>query len=191
MPEIRLYNSIWKHLLYLLACSIFVAIGVWMVLSSDDTFNFVMGIAGILFFGIGVVAFPFRIFDRRPRIIINDEGIFDRTLGVGTIEWRDIRHAHLKSVHGTEFIPLDLRAKTKYLQRISKTKAKFASFNKFFGFEALNLNLGGVNRSGKEILAIIKRELSKRSRLQQRGSGRRKMPRNASRFRQNFRHQIN
>lgn len=185
MQEIKLYNSIGKNLLYLLACSIFVAIGIWMVSSSDETFEFVIGIVGILFFGIGFVVIPFRLFDRRPRIIINDEGIFDRTLDVGTIEWRDIKDAYLQSVHGTEFISLDLRAENKYLQRISKTKAKIASYNKFFGFENINLNLGGVNRPGKEVLEIIKREISKQSKLQKR------MPRNASRFRQNFRNQIN
>lgn len=191
MQEIKLYNSIGKNLLYLLICSIFVAIGIWMVLSSDETFDFVMGIAGSLFFVIGVVVLPFRLFDRRPRIIINDEGIFDRTLDVGTIEWRDIKRAYLQSVHGTEFISLDLKAKNKYLQRISKTKAKIASYNKFFGFEEIHLNLGGVNRTGKEVLEIIKREISKQSKLQKRVLGTWRKPRNASRFRQNFGNQIN
>ncbi len=162
MQEIKLYNSIGKNLLYLLGCSIFVAIGIWMVLSSDETFKFVIGIVSILFFGIGVVVIPFRLFDRSPRVIINDEGIFDRTLDIGTIKWRDIKDAYLQSVHGTEFISLDLEDNNKYLQRTSKTKVKIASYNEFFGFETINVNLGGMNRPGKEVLEIIGREISER-----------------------------
>ena len=162
MQEIKLYNSTGKNLLYLLSCSVFVAIGIWMVLSSDETLKFVIGILSILFFGIGLVLIPTRLFDRKPRVIINDEGIFDRTLDIGTIEWQDIKDAYLQSVHGTEFISLDLEDNNKYLQRTSKTKAKIASYNEFFGFETINVNLGGVNRKGKEILEIIEREISKR-----------------------------
>lgn len=130
-----------------------------MVSASENNFNFFIGIICILFFGIGLIMFPKQLFDRQPRVIINDEGIFDRTLKVGIIEWRDINEAYLQSVSGSEFISLVLTDNNKYLRRTTKTFAKIASYNEILGFETLNINLSGVNKSGKEVLKIINDEL--------------------------------
>lgn len=159
MQEVKLYNSIMKNLLFLLICLVFVISGFWMVSTSTNNINFIIGIISILFFGLGLIMFPKQILDRKPRIIINDEGIYDRTLKVGIIEWRDINDAYLQSISGSEFISLVLTDNNKYLQRTTKTFAKIASYNEILGFETLNVNLSGVNKSGKEVLKIINEEL--------------------------------
>lgn len=162
MQEIKLYNSIGKNILYLLGCLIFVIGGIWMALYADETSARIVGIASILFFGFGVLVISKQVLDRRVRIIINDEGIFDRTLDVGVIEWRDIEEVYLQSVSGSVFIPLVLEDSNKYLRRTSKTKAKIAAYNEYFGFETVNLNLSGVKTNGEDILEIIEEEIEKR-----------------------------
>lgn len=161
MQELKLYNSFAKNFLFLIISLAFVAGGIWMVSTSEDNLNFVVGAVCILFFGIGLFVFSKQIFDRQPRVIINDEGIYDRTLKVGVIEWRDIKDAYLRSVSGSEFVSLVLTDNNKYLNRTTKTSARIASYNKALGFETININLSGVDISGRKVLEIINKELVK------------------------------
>ena len=159
-------TSVKRLLLYLIGSLAFVLCGLWIVTSAPelDSIEYVIGGWGsIVFFGLGVMVFAFKICDRRPTIIINEKGVFDRTLGVGVIEWGDIEDVYKQSVHGNVFICMVLTEPAKYLRHPSKAKAKIASFNRLLGFETINLNLGGVGKTGVDrVMDVIKRRISDR-----------------------------
>jgi hypothetical protein len=55
--------------------------------------------------------------DRGPCIIINEEGIFDKRLRMGTIRWSDIERVRMHGVGGAYFISLELLNSEQYLSR--------------------------------------------------------------------------
>jgi hypothetical protein len=161
MPLLVVKNSVGKYILYGLLSLVFVAGGIFILSVGKDLKSTIIGWSCIIFFGFGLLVFLRQILDTRPRIVIDENGIFDRTLGIGVIDWQDIEQAYLNSIFGNDFISLILRDNEKYLQRISKPKAKLAKYNRTLGFETINLNLSGVNVKSKEIFDVVIKQLTK------------------------------
>lgn len=167
MERTEIKSSPVKLFLLSLLAAAFVALGVFLVFvvanDTDDDWLRVMvvGWASIIFFGFGLIVFLVRLFDRRPRIILDDEGIEDKSLDVGKIIWSDIEAAYPNGVLSSKFISLKVRDADKYLRRTSESKQKLAAYNESLGFETLNLNLVGLQISQKDLLALIETHLSR------------------------------
>ena len=128
----------------------FVAAGIAMV-AQGKAFGWV----AILFFGCGVPIYIWQIVDSRPRLIIDDDGVLDRTMGVGRIAWGDIETAYVRSIDGNDFICFELKDPEKYLQKSSKVKRAMAGANRGLGFTDFNLNLVGVDAKTEEVFELI------------------------------------
>ncbi|MEO8516697.1 MAG: STM3941 family protein [Flavobacterium sp.] len=77
-----------KEKLILLFSLPFIIIGIWMISSEQKgTSNYYMGWYCLSFFSIGIPIGIFTLFDKRPQIIINENGIWDRTLKQNEIKW--------------------------------------------------------------------------------------------------------
>ena len=105
MIEVKLYKSPWKALLLLISSGAFVALFIFLMSIKGPK---LMAILGLVFFGFGVCVALFHLFDRRPQIIINEIGIFDRTIHDQFINWELIRNAYTFDVHGQKFISLKI-----------------------------------------------------------------------------------
>lgn len=153
--------SRWRNVVLLLGSLAFVAGGIFilaMPISKREsrTRQRLVGWSSIIFFGGCALVGAWQIIDSRPRlIIINDEGILDRTLGVGPIPWSDIRGACLRSISGNDFICLDLQDSERYLQKTNAVKRALASANIALGFTPISLNLSGVAADSNDILELI------------------------------------
>jgi hypothetical protein len=146
MDSIVIKNSRWLYFVFLIASFGFVVVGIWMIFE-----GIMLGWVSIAFFGSGALIFIWQIFDSRPRLIIDSEGITDRTLGVGKIVWADIEDASIKSIQGTDFICLKLVDPEKYLGRLSKVGRGIVDINRSLGFTESNLNLSGVQANTQEV----------------------------------------
>ena len=154
MTPITIKSSRLKYALLLLIGIAFVFAGVMMVTRGKPTDAWV-GWTSIVFFGAGIPLFAWQFFDSRPRLVLNDEGVLDRTLGVGIIPWSQITGATLRSVHGNHFICLEVRNPEQWLERLSPLKRAMVSANEALGFTALNLNLGAVAADPTEIYELV------------------------------------
>jgi hypothetical protein len=154
MTPISIKASRLKYTLLLIVSIGFVAGGVFIVghSASDEAW---IGWMNIVFFGAGIPLFSWQILDARPRLVIDDRGVFDRTLGVGVIPWSEITGAYVKSISGNDFICLELRDATPWLQRLSPTKRAIVSANEALGFSVLNLNLSGVAADALQVQELI------------------------------------
>jgi hypothetical protein len=150
MEKLILKNSRWKYMLLLFGCVGFVVGGIWMVIEGK-----MFGWAAILFFGSGIPIFIWQIADSRPRLIIDEYGVIDRTLGVGRIAWSDIQAAYVRSISGNDFICLELNNSEKYSQKLSKVKRAMATANRNLGFTDFSLNLSGIDSKTDEIFELI------------------------------------
>ena len=113
------------------------------------------GWMSIIFFGSGVPLFIVRMFDSRPRLVIDEHGINDRTLKVGTIPWSEITGAYVKSISGNDFICLQVRNPQIWTANLSPTRKALLNANQALGFSTLNINLSGLRAQTLEIHELI------------------------------------
>jgi hypothetical protein len=95
MTEIKLYKTTTKGLKIIGMCLPFVVLGLFLL--SDATYgttNYVMSWLCICFFGLGIPVGLFQTFDRRPQIIITENGIWDRTTNQDEVKWEQIIEAY-------------------------------------------------------------------------------------------------
>lgn len=145
-------------LLTLVALS-FVVLGSVIAYYAKNLRETLIGWSGIIFFGFALAGFIKQLLNTSPRIILDDEGIEDKSLDVGKILWDDIEAAYPNNLLTNKFISLQVKDVEKYLQRTSKPKQKLASYNKELGFETLNLNLVGLKISQENLMTLIKAHL--------------------------------
>ncbi|GAB3850172.1 hypothetical protein GCM10028822_15200 [Hymenobacter terrigena] len=142
MTEFRLYKSRWKALKLLVGCAMFVGLGCFM-LSQADAPRLVAW-ASIGFFGLGIPVSLFQLLDRRPQIIVNEFGMFDRTTHHEFINWEIIQDLYLVETNRQPFICLIVDEAFEPSRRKSKFKQNMASLSKEMGFQELNISLGFV-----------------------------------------------
>lgn len=76
--------------------------------------------------------------------MLDEAGVFDRTLGVGIIPWSDIEGSYVKSIHGNSFVCLVLRNSEHWVGKLSGTQQALVKANEKLGFQPLNINLSGT-----------------------------------------------
>jgi hypothetical protein len=138
----------------LLAVSLaFVGVGTVLV---TRTSHAVVGWLNLAFFGLCAVTFLWQVVDVRPRLVIDERGVFDRTLGVGVIPWSEIVAADAQSILGQPFVRLGLRDPSLFTRRLGRVQQAMTRGNRALGFEALNLNLGGLAVDPAVVVARVR-----------------------------------
>lgn len=153
MKEYNLYKSRSKAIKLLLLSSLFVIAGIFL-LRQPDTAIFMAWLC-ILFFGMGIPIALFQLLDRRPQIVINELGIFDRTIHQNFINWEIIHDAYLVSVHKQKFICLVVDEQFEPSQGKGKLSQKMARLSKAMGFQELNINVGNVQVDAERLMDFI------------------------------------
>ena len=153
LNEYKLYKSKWKAIRLLLLSSIFVIPSFWFIVNSPDP-ELIEWLV-FLFFGLGYPVGFFQLLDRRPHIIINEVGIYDRTVGREIINWEIISDAYIVSVRSEKFICLVIDEKFNAFKSRSKAFLRTARWSKSMGFQELNLNVGFTNVDAEKMLEFI------------------------------------
>ncbi len=114
----------------------------------------------IMFFGAAIPVFVWQLLDTRPRLVIDDNGVYDRRLKIGVIPFADIEDAYVMSIGkpGQEFICLRLRDETKYLRTLSPIVKALCSVNRAMGATAITLNLSSVDADASQLCDLIKKK---------------------------------
>jgi hypothetical protein len=138
--ELSVRRARWRYWLLLAVVLGFTAIGVLALAVEQTLAGRSIGGVLILFFGTAAVVFARELLDARPRIRIDEYGVEDRTLGVGTIPWSEIAFAYRREVQGHAFICLVLR-----------------DAQQWGGRTEFNLNLSGVNAGAERLYQLVLR----------------------------------
>jgi hypothetical protein len=79
---------------------------------------------GAVFFGLGAILFGYRTFDRRVKVVVDENGIQDtRTDRYGLIRWQDIRRFEFTRIKGNYFLNIFPRHADGFPRRSSKAGA--------------------------------------------------------------------
>lgn len=116
MKEIIIPLSREKITLVFLGSLGFVALSFWLFQISenqtryDQMFVKVVSVIGIVIFGLcGIYAFT-KFFDKKPGLVINDEGIIDNSSAVcvGLIKWENITNVSIADIYGQKILTIDV-----------------------------------------------------------------------------------
>jgi hypothetical protein len=100
----------------------------------------------------------------RPRLIIDELGIYDEDLGVGKIEWSDVTDVHIEYSYGTRFLCLRVKNPGLYLARLDDQRKKKVLFHRSLGFHGFNIDVRGLRTN----LIDLKNRVEKQVALHQR-----------------------
>ncbi len=152
ITEYKIYKSPWKAIRLMLLCSIFVVPGIFFHSSSENQWIEWMCIC---FFSLGYLVGIYQLLDRRPQIIVNEIGIFDRTLHMDFINWGIIQDAYIASVQRQKFICLVVDEKFEPSRKKGSAYKFFADVSKEMGFQELNLAVGFTDINASKFLEFI------------------------------------
>jgi hypothetical protein len=164
MTEVKLYKKPLKGLKIFVFSIAFIAIGVFATNKETiGTTNYIMSWIWTCFFGLGILVGLFQTFDRRPQIIITENGIWDRTTNQDEIKWEQIKSAYPLNVYQQKFVSLKLDKSFVIKKKLYKWSAKL---NKSIGAQNINLHVSQLkideNKMANFISEIIQIEKENR-----------------------------
>jgi hypothetical protein len=110
----------------LLSSILFVLIGFWMLIYQPETSNAIFNnpvikygaaVACILFFGLGIFYFTYKLMDKKPGLVIDHSGITDNSsaVAVGHIPWSEITHIATANVMKQAFLIVIIKNPREYV----------------------------------------------------------------------------
>jgi hypothetical protein len=153
MTEIKLYKSNSKGIKIFVLCLPFVLIGIWMISEKQiGTFDYYMGWFNASFFGLGIPVSIFNLLDRRAQIVINENGIWDRTTKQKEIKWEQIKESYLIEIYNQRYISI-VADETFVFKKNAFTWLN--KLNKYVGAQELNINLSQIKIDENKLTEFI------------------------------------
>lgn len=167
MTEVKIYKSPWQAVKMMLLCSVFVGLGCFL-LGQPHAPQWVAWL-NIGFFGLSYPLGIYQLLDRRPKLIINEVGIFDRSAHHDFINWELIEEVYLTEINRQSFICLVVPKTFEPSRRKGIFGRGVAQLNKALGFQELNIALGAMRvdavRLALFVLAMSKADRPARTQL--------------------------
>jgi hypothetical protein len=153
MTRIEIKASRARYSILLITAAAFVAAGIFIILTGGPAW---IGWMNIVFFGCGgIPIFVWQLIDSRPRLVVDDDGVFDRTLGVGKIPWDEITGAYKKTIQGSSFVCLHLLHPEIYAGKLGAVKRSLLKTNQKLGFTSISLNLSGTATDPDQVVELV------------------------------------
>ncbi|MEN2415568.1 STM3941 family protein [Flavobacterium mesophilum] len=172
MSEIRIDLNKRKIFLALIGSIIFIFLGIQFILNPEHFvshsyrnpgFIKIAGFASIIFSGICLIFLLFKIFDKKPGLIINDNGITDNSHygSVGLIDWSKIKGIRTRQVMSTKFLLIDVSNPQAFIENSSRFKASLMKANlKMYG-TPLSITSNSLNYNFDDLEKLILKEWDK------------------------------
>jgi hypothetical protein len=147
--------------------AIFVAVSIWILttdqtsrgsLLSNPVLKYGIAIAGIVFFGFLAVLYLFKLRDKKPGLVIDENGIIDNSggLAAGFIPWSDILKFTIQKVMKQQFLVITVRNPEYYINNqksVLKKKGMEYNFKNYGSPVAISTNT--LNCKLPELLHLL------------------------------------
>lgn len=166
MQEIKIYSSKKKSVLLLFGSLLFVIGGIFIFANSekDEVVIKIVGIIGILFFGLGVGVSIWTLFQDRLMLIITEKGVNvnPRKKPDDFVEWKDIRAFTEMSIHSTKIIIMEVKDPQKWIdEETNAIRKKMMEFSTNNYRSPFNFSANAMRISHKELLHLLNENLEK------------------------------
>jgi hypothetical protein len=152
MEEIKVKYSNKK--IWIIFIFSFAVIGLGVLILVNTPFV-LLGWYIILIITAAMLLYIWHLKNYHPRLIINNQGVYDLTLKVGMIPWHDIQNAYIRKNFFQTFICLELKNTEYYLSKLNPLMKKAVKVNVKFGFTPLSINLSGLSADADQILDVV------------------------------------
>ena len=172
MRKIEIQTSKVKLILMLFG-SVLFSIGGFLLAKNPENFTSfrhsniefirISGITALCFFGLILIYIILKLFDKKPGLIIDDDGITDNSSGVsvGLILWKDIVSIHTEKIQSTKFLIIRVDNPEKYIAGSYRFKKNLLRANmKMYG-TPLSISSNGLKSNFNGLEELIKTEFEK------------------------------
>ena len=157
----------------------FVAVSIWIWISPEGEGQLIIplrrivSVTGVGFFGICAVYGFMKIFDKKPGLVIDEEGIVDNSSGVaaGRILWSEIIGFQKKELFGQRFLTIEVSDPDRFIRRCSPLKAKMNSANLNLTGSPINISANSLSIGFDDLTQIMDRALRSYNEAEQGGDG--------------------
>ncbi len=124
----------------------------------------VAGWLGVALCALLLVFLLLQLLRRGPTVVIDDSGVLDVRLGVGTIAWGDISSVSITQLGHQRCISLWLRNEDQYLSRASSLSASLSRFGEQVeGLSPFRLKFAGLTPGLDEAYARLRTRIPERA----------------------------
>lgn len=166
MKEIKIQLNKTKISLLFLGSIGFVALCFWLIHVSETLDNplevKIISVIGIIFFGLcGIYAFA-KLFDKKPGLVINDEGIIDNSTAVcaGLIKWENITNIKITEVYNQKFLTIEVNNSDEIMSKQQGLKKIFMNLNKNIFSSPVQISSNALKCNFQDLFNLIKEQLS-------------------------------
>lgn len=158
-----------KILLIFLIVLVFVVAGIWLLSDAESIANGsyrrrnpdfirILGIASVIFFGIGgILAFK-KLFDKKKGLIINKNGIIDHSSGtsIGLIKWEDITGIGIVKIRSQKFVMIEVSNPEHYMSLNKNRLGKMTMRANYYKYGSpISISAITLKTNFKELLMTI------------------------------------
>lgn len=159
-----------KIILITLGAVGFVALGFWMLTIADTQSRYgpiymkILAVASISFFGLCGLYGLLKLFDNKPGLILNQEGLLDNSSAVGghLIKWDDITGLEVEQVKSTKFLLIYVKNPKDYYTGASRFKKFWMIMNERIYGTPLSLSSASLQCDFDELITAIENNINKR-----------------------------
>ena len=113
MKEIKIYSSLWRMMLLILACLLFVFAGIFILHMHRNVFHLVVGWGSILVFGCFGIILLFSFLKERlfgqAHLTINDEELTYRRFRTIHVHFADVTSFEVRKFNNNDFIAINYK----------------------------------------------------------------------------------
>jgi hypothetical protein len=152
-----------KLVLAIFGCVTFVAAGVWMWSIADTQSRVDLiamkaaGIASIGFFGLCGIYVCIKTLDRRPGLIIDEDGIVDRSsaVAVGRIWWDEVRALRVSGILSQSFVTVEVFDPQAFIDRSGRFGRRIHAANAAMTGSPINIASNSLAIDFGELVRLL------------------------------------
>ncbi len=152
-----------KIVLIILGSLAFVGLGIWMwghasgTSMAEGILLRVISVLSIGFFGLCGIYGCVKIFDSKPGLIIDQEGIIDSSsaAAVGRVPWSEITGVTISEISGQKFLTIHVTDPEKYMERGGAMTKRMHRMNLKMTGSPINLSSNALGIDFNELCQIL------------------------------------
>ncbi len=167
MKEIKIYHLLWRMMLLILACILFVLGGIFILHMHRNVFELVVGWVGILVFGCFGIVLLFSFLKERlfgqAHLTINDEELTYRRFRTIHVRFADVASFEVREFNGHDFIAINYKpdVERQKMQDASIFGYLFRSMNKRLIDAQESISVVGISIKADELSHLLNKRLKR------------------------------
>lgn len=167
MKEIKIYSSLWRMMLLILACLLFVFAGIFILHMHRNMFHLVVGWVSILVFGCFGIILLFSFLKERlfgqAHLTINDEELTYRRFRTIHVRFADVASFEVREIGDNEFVAINYKpdVERQMMQDASFFGYLLRSMNKRLIDAPESISVSDISLTANELCHILNERLKR------------------------------